>query len=163
MMSIVFTALPHHGFGRRARFEEEVGTRSSLIAPKVEGRIDIKVIYSFTEEEYFGIECKRVSNRKADGLAKKYVQKGVARFVSGKYSAGHDWAAMVGFVVAGRTSEAVELIVNTLAPNREAIRMRGTWGSEKRFGPYKHLYRTRHVQVLPKREIKILHLFLSLN
>ncbi|MCK4625223.1 MAG: hypothetical protein KAV00_07930, partial [Phycisphaerae bacterium] len=80
---------------RNMRIEEEVGTRYSLDALKVEGRIDIKVIYSFDEEEYFGIECKRVSSRKADRLAMEYVKKGIARFVTEKYSPGHNWAAMV--------------------------------------------------------------------
>lgn len=148
---------------RNLRFEEEVGTRSSLQAPKVVGRIDIKVIYSFIEEEYFGIECKRVSSCKADRLAQKYVLKGVARFVIGKYSAGHDWAAMVGFVIDGRTAESVKLVVDAMARSRKRICMRGAWVTEKRFGDYRHLYCTRHIQARSKGQLNILHLFLSLN
>jgi len=66
------------------RVEEEVGTRSSPGSPKPEGRIDVKVIYSFDEDEYFGIECKRVGGNRARDLAREYVTEGVLRFVGGK-------------------------------------------------------------------------------
>src|SRR5579859_3791581 len=73
-------------YGRKApfRIEEESGTRSIENPDKPDGRIDIKIIYSFVESEYFGIECKRVSD-KGNDLAKKYVNKGLMRFIAGKY------------------------------------------------------------------------------
>ena len=148
---------------RNLRFEEEVGTRFSLNAPKVEGRIDIKVIYSFDEEEYFGIECKRVSSCKADGLAKKYVEKGVTRFVTGKYSPGHNWAAMVGFVIDGKVSAAVDLVVESMTLRQKEIRLKENWVVEERFGLIEHLYSTRHEQARHNGRITILHLFLNLN
>jgi hypothetical protein len=74
-------------YGRDAifRIDEESGTRSITNPRKPDGRIDIKIVYSFVETEYFGIECKRV-NDKGNDLAKKYVSKGLMRFVTGKYS-----------------------------------------------------------------------------
>ncbi|HVB74309.1 MAG TPA: hypothetical protein VNE38_12205 [Ktedonobacteraceae bacterium] len=50
-------------FGRDApfRIDEESGTRSIDNPDKPDGRIDIKIIYSFIETEYFGIECKRLA------------------------------------------------------------------------------------------------------
>ena len=145
------------------RIEEEVGTRASLSSPKPEGRIDIKIIYSFAEEEYFGVECKRVSGSKSDGLSKKYVENGVMRFVSGKYSPGHGWAAMIGFVVDGDPAGAVKLIAEAIAAAGNAAGICDEWASEKRFGNHNHLYVTRHGQLPASRAVRILHLFLSLN
>src|SRR5574338_1014385 len=57
------------------RIEEECGTRSPS-ARRPDGRIDIKITYSFLRAEYFGIECKRIRARRA-ALARKYVDEGV--------------------------------------------------------------------------------------
>lgn len=147
---------------RNLRFEEETGVRRSLDAPSVEGRIDIKVICSFNEGEYFGIECKRLSGIKAGKLAGKYVTEGVARFVTGKYSPGHAWAAMVGFVIDGSAVRAVELVVKAMGSRRKSICMRADWTEEKRFGGRGHLYRSVHGQSGHRSDITILHLFLRM-
>ena len=145
------------------RIEEEVGTRSSPGSPKPEGRIDVKVIYSFDEDEYFGIECKRLGGRKRRRLAREYVTEGVLRFVAGKYSPGHAWCAMAGFVIDGRVLESVELVSDELHKRRSEVRLDGRWMPEARFGSYDHLYRTAHRQTRPSSRINMLHLFLSLG
>jgi len=145
------------------RVEEEVGTRSSPEAPKAEGRIDIKVIYSFTEEEYFGIECKRLGGDRAQDLAREYITEGVLRFVTGKYSPGHAWCAMVGFVIDGRVREAVQCVSEQMSKRREAARLNGSCSRETRFGSHDHLYRTVHGQTGHSSRLAMLHLFLGLG
>jgi hypothetical protein len=145
------------------RIEEEVGTRSSPGSPKPEGRIDVKVIYSFDEDEYFGIECKRLGGTRRRRLASKYVTEGVLRFVEGKYSPAHAWCAMAGFVIDGLVLEAVELVSDELHKRRSEVRLDGRWMPEPRFGSYDHLYRTTHRQSRPSSRINVLHLFLSLS
>ncbi|HUU22236.1 MAG TPA: hypothetical protein VM389_06835 [Phycisphaerae bacterium] len=145
------------------RIEEEVGTRSSPDVPKPEGRIDVEVIYSFDENEYFGIECKRVSGRRSRELARKYVVEGVARFVTGKYSPGHPWGAMVGFVIDGRTQDSVSLVSGELRQRRKETLWEGACVREERFGAFDHLYRTVHRQAQCSSRISLLHLFLRLN
>ena len=147
----------------RLRFEEEVGTVSSPDAIRVEGRIDVKVIYSFDENEYFGIECKRVSGRRGDGLADKYVDEGIARFVSGRYSPGHRWAAMSGFVIDGEVVRSVELVAAAVVSKKRAIALVEGWATEDRFGRQEHLYRTRHRQSGRDSHINLLHFFLAMN
>jgi len=151
-------------FGRDApfRIDEESGTRSIDNPDKPDGRIDIKIIYSFIETEYFGIECKRVSDRGND-LAKKYVNKGLMRFVAGKYSPGHDWMAMIGFVIDGRTSQCIQRITGYLAITRRRTRMKENWILETNFGNHESLYRTRHHQRGKDSPISVLHLFLDIN
>lgn len=144
------------------RIEEEVGTRSSLNAPRTEGRIDIKIIYSFDEREYFGMECKRVSG-KSRKLAKKYVDQGVMRFVTGKYSHGHEWGAMLGFVIDGNYSGCISLICDHLNKTRKTNGMKDKWAAEKNLGSCQNLYRTYHRQNAHSSLLTLLHLFLLIE
>ncbi len=157
-------ALKNHAFGRDAAFriDEESGTRSFANPRKPDGRIDIKIIFSFVETEYFGIECKRV-NDKGNDLAKKYVSKGLMRFVIGKYSPGHDWMAMIGFIIDGKPSQCIQRICGFLDITRRRTRMRGDWMHETKFGDYEHLYSTCHHQRGKISPITVLHLFLTIN
>ena len=128
-------------FGRDAAFriDEESGTRSIDNPSKPDGRIDVKIVYSFIETEYFGIECKRV-NDKGNDLAKKYINKGLMRYVTGKYSPGLDWMAMIGFVVDGKTINAIERICGFLAISKRRTRLQEEWRQEMNFGKFEHLY-----------------------
>lgn len=144
------------------RIDEESGTRSITNPRKPDGRIDIKIVYSFVETEYFGIECKRV-NDKGNDLAKKYVSKGLMRFVTGKYSPGHDWMAIIGFVVDGKASQSIERICGFLAVTRRRTRMISEWVQETKFGNYEHLYSTCHQQHGKESPITVLHLFFTIK
>ncbi len=142
------------------RFEEEVGTRSSLNLRRTDGRIDFKVMYSFDEDEYFGIECKRISSNN-NKLVRKYVNEGLLRFIDGKYSLGHDWAAMLGFVVDGKSTECIKMVADYLTKAKGKNRMKSDWTNETRFGPHRDLYRTRHHQRGRSSLMTVLHLFLT--
>ncbi|TAE55059.1 MAG: hypothetical protein EAZ87_20955 [Nostocales cyanobacterium] len=144
----------------KIRIEEEVGTRSFSNSPKPEGRIDIKIIYSFHENEYFGIECKRVTSKNKK-LAEKYINDGVMRFVNGKYSPGHDYAAMLGFVIDGNIHKCINLIRYYLENTKE-ICLKENWTEEESFGTKHDIYRTRHLQN-EQNLMSILHLFLIIN
>ena len=147
----------------RIRIEEEVGTRSFPNLPKPKGRIDIKIIYSYNENEYFGMECKRVSSTKPDrDLAKDYVLKGVKRFVEGTYSLGHDYAAMLGFVIDGKINDCTDLICDRLNKYKNDICLKEDWVDEQSFGTTQNIYRTSHLQN-GQDIISILHLFLVVS
>lgn len=65
------------------------------------GRIDIMVqfLHQFGyEDAYIGVECKRVAAGEAV-LNQRYVTQGVQRFSAGRYSAGHHWGMMLGYVL----------------------------------------------------------------
>lgn len=147
------------GLKNQIRIEEEVGTRSSPTSDKPEGRIDIKIIYSFDESEYFGMECKRVTSKNKQ-LAKKYVDQGVMRFVTAKYSADHDWAAMLGFVLDGNSDGSINLICNQLSKQSQETCMEEDWAIDNHFGATVNLYGTRHRQKGRNFLFRLLHLFL---
>ena len=147
----------------RIRIEEEVGTRSFPNLPKPKGRIDIKIIYSYNENEYFGMECKRVSSTKPNRhLAKDYVIEGVKRFVEATYSIGHDYAAMLGFVIDGKVNDCIDLICDRLNKYKNDICLKEDWVDEQSFGTTQNIYRTSHLQN-GQDIISILHLFLVVS
>jgi hypothetical protein len=129
------------------------------------GLIDVHVIYSFVETDYFAMECKRINDRH-DTPAKKYIENGVRRFSSGKYSPGHPYGAMIGYVTDG-TLESVAKFVGGKVVGYDAklTKLRANWGwqSELRFGPVPDLYSTRHGQVGARNIILLLHLFLAFS
>ena len=149
------------GIKSQLRIEEEVGTRSSPEITRTDGRIDIKIIYSFDEAEYFGMECKRVSS-KDSRLAKQYILGGMMRFVTGKYGLGHNWGALLAFVIDGNPAESVNLICRQLINYHRRTHMKSNWIIESGFGTYEHLYHTRHQQYSQKSLMTILHFFLSI-
>ena len=147
----------------RIRIEEEVGTRSFPNLPKPKGRIDIKIIYSYNENEYFGMECKRVSSTEPNRyLAPDYVREGVERFVEGTYSLGHDYAAMLGFVIDGKINDCIDLICDRLNKYKNDICLKEDWVDEQSFGTTQNIYRTSHLQN-GQDIISILHLFLVVS
>ncbi|MCL2722101.1 MAG: hypothetical protein FWD47_12300 [Treponema sp.] len=75
-------------------------------APEKTGRVDIKIISrqsTFIDTKaYYIIECKRLDNKNTTGttgLNAKYINDGIARFASEKYSMYGNTAGMIGFVV----------------------------------------------------------------
>ena len=80
--------------------------------PTILGRIDITLqfLHQFGDEDaYVAVECKRVQAGDAT-LNGSYVTKGVDRFVTGQYAAGHDWGFMLGYVLALPASAVVDAV-----------------------------------------------------
>ena len=151
------------GLKHQIRIETEVGTLRSPESIEPEGRIDIKIIYSFDEAEYFGMECKRISSTKPNrDLATKYVKNGILRFVEEIYSPGHDWGAMLGFVIDKKVNENITLVKERINKYKKDICLDKNWTIEKDFGSISNLYRTSHRQKSHNSLINILHLFLEI-
>ena len=145
------------------RFEREVQSDLPDNSRDI-GLIDVYVIYSFEQTEYFAIECKRVAEADSD-LSRLYVTEGVHRFVMGKYSPGHPFGAMVGYVCAGKCGDVASQMEKRLTEfDRKVTAMsdKWLWRQEERFGQIPHLYSTRHRQTGIRNEITLLHLFLAL-
>lgn len=137
-------------------------TRRSL---KPDGFIDFKMFYGWgTQEDYFGIECKRISSTGKDrNLATEYVKNGIMRFINGIYSPGHDFAAMVGFVIDGKLADCINLVRERLAKYCQETCMEQDWAVEIDFCSQNDLYRTVHRQHGQSLLFKILHLFLVIG
>jgi hypothetical protein len=126
------------------------------------GLIDVYIAYSFDETQYFAMECKKVTDRH-EQPANYYIQHGVCRFSSGKYSPGHPYGAMIAFVTDGTAETAAGFLGGRiLAFDKNATRIRTSWGwrTEMRFGDVPSLYSTKHGQEGTRNTILLLHLFL---
>ncbi len=87
---------------------------------RIQGRLDLMIQFStqFGDEgdegEYLAVECKLVAAGNAT-LNRLYVRKGGKRFVIGKYSKGHKWAIMLGYVLVLPVDEVEDDIDRRLA------------------------------------------------
>jgi len=69
------------------------------------GRTDIRIFSPntvYNQAEYYIIECKRIDHkacRGISGLNYQYIENGINRFISGKYSSHYKTNAMLGFVI----------------------------------------------------------------
>ena len=144
------------------RIEDQAATRSQLDAPKPEGAIDFKIIFSADEREYFGLECKRVGASDKD-LARHYLDDGVQRYVDGKYGPGHMWGALLAIVVDADLPAAARSIEDWLKRRKATCAWQGDWALETCFGPLPDVYRSRHVQSGQSAPMGLLHLFIILN
>ena len=138
----------------------EAASRSdeSLLIP--DGRIDFKLIYDYDREAYFSIECKRISA--TDGtLANLYITQGIVRFTSGKYAGGHDWAAMLAFVIDKNPTGAAKLVNTRIEEFPTETYLVGTVIVETAFGSRSHLYRSNHRPSHSRNGLNILHLYVS--
>ena len=145
---------------RGGEIEGEVGTFHTI-----EGRIDIKVIYDWDEKNYFGIECNRLSG-KNKGLDKKYVTDGLMRFITGKYSQGHQFGftrgMMLGYVINGTCERAIQLVQERIDEHRVCLRIEKEFTRETRFNDYPTLHSSRHRQKITTTIIMILHYFFEI-
>lgn len=129
------------------------------------GLIDIMVCYTWNEVTHLVIECKRIWSTD-NSLALKYVQRGVCRFASGKYSAGHAIGAMVGYVLCGNVIGCVNRIKQTLVkePVSETGYDKGHgWKNSRTVVASKTMGHTRHVQQSHRYKISLLHTFVEVK
>ncbi|WP_417377472.1 hypothetical protein [Gimesia maris] len=129
------------------------------------GLIDIMVSYTWDESTYLTMECKRISST-TNSLALKYVRNGINRFASGKYSAGHAFGIVVGYVICGSPDGCVDRVSKTLAKepkNRTGLDAKFGWVADVETIYGQTLYRTKHLQRDHNNSIELIHTFLSLN
>jgi hypothetical protein len=146
------------------RFERE----SQSDDPKGEtplGLIDIKIAYTWSSDTYLTMECKRIMSTE-NSLALKYVRNGINRFTSGKYSPGHAFGIVTGYVICGDPDGCVERVSSTL--EREPVNETGFdakfgWRLDEKIVKGQRHYRTRHRQKVAKNSIELIHAFVSLN
>jgi len=142
----------------------EVATFSGDELEVPDGRIDIEIIYSLSDDPDLRLECKRVSTTPGDGprdRADYYIGEGVLRFVGDKYGRGHSWGVMLAFVIDGKSAAAASFVATSMAAYRKApLDLCAAWSQEDRFGRSRHLFRTEHLQGGGPQRISLLHLFL---
>lgn len=81
----------------------------------------------FGQKIFFTLECKRLRVRTQSGLkhlADEYAEKGLQRFVDGKYSAGLPCGGMLGYVMDNQVDDALESIQREIEKRRIELKMK---------------------------------------
>jgi len=128
------------------------------------GRIDLRLLHGHRERVYFALKCKRlnvVANRRRSSLAGKYVEEGMMRFITGQYAGGLDKGGMLGYVMDGKTADAIASVKCAIDSRRNSLALKkGTSLSVCALRPnIKEVKETNHVPT--GRHFVIYHLFVG--
>lgn len=131
------------------------------------GRIDLKFLpaISAREEVYFAFECKRLNatmNGTRRTLAQEYVTEGMMRFVTGQYSSSVHSGGMIGYVLDGKSNEAIASVKQNIAGHRTELRMSSSVGlQQSSLRPGNNfMHQTEHT-LSAQREFRLHHIFLE--
>ncbi len=123
-------------------------------------RIDIVISWDlFAEDAYLSIECKRLA---PDDLARLYVVCGIDRFVRGYYGAISQAGAMVGYVIHGTPSAALNR-VNAHVERSPAMGQDHTLMPIGAIGSISTVFASNHPRPLPFQTIRLTHLFFDIS
>ena len=142
---------------------EPQSDRAELDTPL--GLIDIMVSYTWDESTYLTMECKRVTSTE-NSLALNYVRNGINRFTSGKYSPGHAFGIIVGYVICGNRTGCVDRVRNTLKKEPESetgYDAEFGWHADDKLVEGQRLFKTRHNQSAHNNVIELFHAFVLLR
>ncbi|MCA9025195.1 MAG: hypothetical protein KDA86_08285 [Planctomycetaceae bacterium] len=129
------------------------------------GLIDIMVSYTWDESTYLTMECKRITSTE-NSLALKYVRNGINRFVIGKYSPGHAFGIVVGYVICGNPTGCANRVCKALSSepsNETGYDSQFGWKEDAEMLEGQILFRSRHLQSAHENVIELIHAFVSLN
>ena len=110
---------------------------------------------------YLAVEAKRLRG-KGDSLASDYVQEGVLRFVTGKYSRGHDYAVMLGYVVLAPIDRAVTSVKTAMDRSVDKTCEQSAFTSNSQICTHSHTYASVHQQHGVQDRFTLVHLFVDL-
>ena len=114
----------------RTRLPFTIGIESQELDPcsgQLTGRIDLRLTHGYRDEVYFALECKRlnvVRNGRRFSLASDYVDKGMMRFITGQYAGGLDKGGMLGYVMDGKTADAVASVKQAIDSRSSALALK---------------------------------------
>ncbi len=91
------------------------------------GRLDLRFIHGYRRKVYFSIECKRLRVNPPSGfksLASEYVTDGMCRYFNGQYAQGLDKGGMLGYVMDGDITNAIEDVRKAIEKRRRQLYMK---------------------------------------
>ena len=118
--------------------------------------------YPRDQRWYLGVEAKKLSST-ASQLATQYVREGVLRFVTGRYSLGHDHAVMLGYVVTGPMDGAVTRVKTAMERNAVRTRQLAQFSADRAVYGHPYIYSSSHLQGDAHESFKLVHLLVDLS
>lgn len=111
---------------------------------------------------YLSVEAKRLRG-KCRSLAGAYVRKGVLRFVSGKYSLGHDHAVMLGYIVVAPIDRAVARVKRAMDERAADSCQLAPFTAADDLCAHPFTYSSEHEQRVTLQAFRLVHLFVDLS
>lgn len=138
------------------------GTLSDPVHPDELSEIDIRFKWdNYHPNSYLAVQAKRLYGTGAT-LAGPYVEEGVMDFVDGKYSRGHNYGIMLGYVLSTPISKAISAVKDALQKRKVKTNETSSFevgGTIK----YPLTYKSAHTQKNDEMtEIIIFHVFVDL-
>ena len=118
--------------------------------------------YPRDQRWYLGVEAKKLGSS-ASRLASLYVSQGVLRFVTGKYSLGHDHAVMLGFVVTGPINGAATRVETAMDRNAVKTQQCAEFSPDRDVYNHPYVYSSSHLQLDAQGPFKLVHLLVDLS
>ncbi len=129
------------------------------------GRVDLKVTDGNCDEHiYFSIECKRLHVTFPSGrfcsLAPEYVKEGMYRYFNGQYAIGLNKGGMLGYVMDGDISKAIDNVEIAIESQRSILCMQSASILKRSSLINKNFVRETHHIKSDKSPFTIHHIFL---
>lgn len=134
--------------------------------PLKRGELDIKfqwVEYPLNNERYLGVEAKKLLGTGHDTLSSNYIKEGVMDFISCKYGRGHNYGIMLGYVVVGPFSKAINAVSKGMTKHRIETVEHSAFAINSSFSTYPYTYHSIHVQQGTSVLFTLIHLFFDFS
>lgn len=120
--------------------------------------IDFVFRRGFEEEAYFAFECKLLdhSDRR---LVREYVEEGMKRYITGKYSSKMSFGGMVGFMFSNSTKLTVDAINTEISDGGELTIADCLAKGTVKFNGFQDMYTSNHMRSTTGTPFLIYHLF----
>lgn len=148
--------VPHH----KLRQEDTIGDYTT------KGILDMALFLDQDHERYIAYECKRLNivntnGRRKESLAGKYVEEGVVRYATAKYSENLPYGCMIGYVMDGDMQFALKQLF-IAHKNRESLIGLASKKFNEKDGYFSE-FKTSHRRITNGSIIEIRHRLLSMT
>ena len=125
-------------------------------------QLDIRFTWDdYRPNSYLAVEAKRLRGMVAT-LAGPYVEEGVMDFIDGKYSRGHNYGIMLGYVLSKPINKAISAVEDALQKRKETTNETSSFEVDGVI-EYPLTYKSVHAQKNDEMtEIIIFHVFVDL-
>ena len=124
------------------------------------GKIDIAILLDWNREQYVAYECKRLNvihGGKRSSLATEYVSEGMMRFMTNQYADGLPVGCMLGYVIDGDLSFAINRLTEAIHSHKSLCLVNGPSAA----APVQRIerFKTIHIRTT-KQKIELRHALL---
>lgn len=146
-------------------WDVRVNTQANPADPMERCETDFKfrwAEYPNDNRRHLVAEAKRLFGH-GDSLAGKYVDEGVMDFVLGKYSPGHNFGIMLGYVLKGPLTVVIKSVQRAMTDRSAATLELSSFQPDASLCSHPHTHHSGHHQTALDSTITLIHIFLDFS